>query len=338
MEKGKSNPQPTMTFAVTSCFYEGIFLVKQVLIIGDPLTTLKPATDTSLALAEIALKKNYEVFWCEPQDIVFWNQSIHVVRPTVMPHTHIHESFNRTEGLKPLADFSLIFVRKDPPFDTNYHDLCWILASQNKVPVINRAEALLRFHEKSLPWHAATWGILDPQSNLVPTCLSEEWDVVESFCKTHSGPFVCKPWLGHAGSGVQLCHNVAEVKEAFFNRKEKLLVQPCLEEIHTQGDRRVFLINGKIAFHFVRFPPSDSVISNTARGGRAELCPLEGPLKTLCENLAQFLWSQGIFMAGLDIIGNRIGEINITSPTGIKIYEQLTGQNHCDTLLGALIP
>ncbi len=126
---------------------------------------------------------------------------------------------------------------------------------------------------------------------------------------------------------MQLFKNPKELISQFKKNKEKddlYLVQPFLQNISTDGDRRVFFIQGEVYFHFVRLPQSGSIISNTAQGGKTILKEMNQEQQFLCKNIGNFLKKHQIFFAGLDLIGNKVGEINITSPTGIRAYETLT--------------
>lgn len=309
---------------------------KKILFVGDPLKTLKLTLDSSIALAQVALDKNWNVYWCETNDVVYFNKKIKIHKPskvetasadqvTCVPDEIIWIDFE---------EFDFCFVRKDPPFDDEYKDLCWILASQNKVAIVNSAESLLKYHEKSLHWKAFSDGILK-EENIIPTCLSQSIEVLSEFCDSEAfsktKKIICKPWLGYGGEDVLLFENKSEFmhwmkkKKSSSKKMPRVLVQPCIEEISTCGDRRIIVAGGEIICHFVRMPPSGQVISNIARGGSAVLSPMTQEQEDICKRLAKYLQSKSIFFAGIDLIGNQIGEINITSPTGMRLYERLTG-------------
>lgn len=309
---------------------------KNLLIVGDPLQTLKLGFDSSIALSQIALNENWKVYWCEPGDVVYFDREIVIHNPVKIEHADTNKitSCPAASDWIALSEFHSCFIRKDPPFDDSYKDLCWILASQRKTRVVNSAHALLTYHEKSLPWNALNDGILSKE-NIIPTCVSKSWDVISAFCDSdafaNQQGIVCKPWLGYAGSGIQLFENKESLKKWFFeqqaNQAERLIVQPCLKEIQTHGDRRVIVAGGEIMCHFVRMPKAGEIISNIARGGSAVLSKMTQDQEDMCKRLAKYLDSKSISFAGIDLIENKIGEINITSPTGIRVYEQLTGIN-----------
>lgn len=312
---------------------------RRALIIGDPLEQLHVNFDSSLAMAQGLLALGYAVFWCCPADIGIWNQDVVVAktRQLLSVDAFSYKAVAPSASQNLLSQFQLCLVRKDPPFDEHYKDLCWLLATQRQVQFINPPEALLIYHEKSLPWHAYQQGVLG-QDNLIPTCLSFDKNLVRNFCSQfgEGQEFISKPWLGHGGQDVVLHSNAQDVL-AQMRVSERRLVQPFLNEITVVGDRRVFLVNGHVLFHYVRFPRQGGIVSNTAQGGHAVLQPLSAPQQDLCTRLAHFLKEKGILLAGIDLIGLRVSEINITSPTGIRLYEQLAGTSMSERLCNILL-
>lgn len=307
----------------------------KILFIGDSLSSLKLASDTSLAFCEVALELGFAVFWCEKKDISFIDSEIWVSNLTSITEVSL-DGVKYKSALdcaifgsgRPFSDFDVCFVRNDPPFDESYKDLCWVLNSQTKVKIYNSPAALLNFHEKTLPWRACAEGVIGKE-NLIPTCVSGSMSCIEGFLKfqQQSGiqKFVTKPWLGFAGSDVQLWNDVEAMVEYVTSTQHKLMVQPFVEDIRTAGDRRVMLVNGKIHWSFVRLPPKSGIVSNLARGGSALLHDMTDSQINLCHRIGQFLVQHNIALAGIDLIGEKIGEINITSPTGFRAYEKISG-------------
>lgn len=321
---------------------------KNILIIADPLETVKPNSDSSLALAQIALENFWKVFWCDSNDVHVIGENIFVSNLFELNSVNSSNlNYNKNSKKKiPLNYFNYCFVRKDPPFDEYYKDLCWILASQSEVKVINPAEALLAYHEKALQWRAYSEGVLN-QSQIIPTCLSSSIEIIEDYCNQNHSLFnkgiVCKPWLGHGGENVELYKNInsllAALKNILGNSKGKyrVMVQPFLEEIHTEGDRRVIVSQGEVIGDFVRIPANGKIASNLAQGGTAIIREMTVEQREICQKVAIFLKQKNIALAGLDLIGCRIGEINITSPTGLRTYEMLTGTNIAKKIFQLLV-
>jgi len=308
-----------------------------------------------LALAESALKKGKKVFWCEPHNIYYFNQDIFVCDSAEILSVNANEIKHKKNEEKILfSDFQFCFVRKDPPFDEGYKNLCWILTAQSQVKIINSAESLLSFHEKSLHWRAYSEGVLS-QEHMIPTCLTHQISVVGEFCNqftsTHpiykkylgkasgvNAQFICKPWLGHGGEDIRLFKNKDLLLKYLQIESDQLfLVQPFLEEITTEGDRRVMIVNGQVIFDFVRLPAQGKIASNGAQGGSAVLRKMTTEQMDICLKVAKFLKDKNILFAGLDLIGLCVGEINITSPTGIRVYEFLTNINMSDEIFSLLV-
>ncbi|KAB8028140.1 hypothetical protein [Fluviispira multicolorata] len=309
---------------------------KKVLIVADSIKKVKVLSDSSLALAQIALENEFAVHWCESHHVNFYSNSIILNKLIAIQSISKNEiKYEEVLGRNfQFSEYQYCFIRKDPPFDEEYKDLCWILASQSKVKVLNPPEALLSYHEKALQWRAFSEGILT-ENNLIPTCVTMDLNVIENFCSQYfelfENGFICKPWLGHGGESVEFFKDKSSlfdfVNKKYSGEKEKLMIQPFLKEIYTEGDRRVIVAGGEIICDFIRLPPQGKVASNLAQGGSAVLREMTSEQKALCQKIALFLKEKNIYLAGLDVIGNRIGEINITSPTGLRTYEMLTGQN-----------
>ncbi|WP_158999363.1 ATP-grasp domain-containing protein [Pigmentibacter ruber] len=310
---------------------------KKLLIIADKLEKVNLKSDSSIALAEAAITKNWEVFWCEDKNIHFLNEEIYLNQLNEIKEINVNKVNyeQRKQSLVSFSFFDYCFIRKDPPFNEEYKDLCWILATQTKVKIINPAEALLAYHEKALHWKALSSGVIN-KNNVISTCLSEDIFIIENYIKENENLFiegiVCKPWLGHGGEDVQLFSNLDHLinflaKHSTHNiLKQKYLVQPYLKEIHSEGDRRVIIADGVIIGDFVRIPEKGKIASNLAQGGTAILRDMSNEQIKICESIALFLKKMNIVFAGLDLIGNKIGEINITSPTGLRTVESLTGK------------
>lgn len=307
----------------------------KILFIGDPLSSLKLASDTSLAFCEAALELNFSVFWCEKKDIVFFDREIYVTNLDEITHVSLdslkykkNSNQSTSDQIILFSEFQCCFIRTDPPFDESYKDLCWILNSQTKVKVYNSPAALLQFHEKTFPWRAYSEGVINKE-NLIPTCVSTSLLCVQSFLKTQQKigveKFVTKPWLGFAGSDVLLWDNIGDLLEHVGKSPYTLMVQPLIENIHTVGDRRVMIVDGQIHWSFVRIPSEDAIVSNLARGGTALLSDMTDVQLKLCEKIGKFLVKHCVVIAGIDLIGEKIGEINITSPTGFRAYEKISG-------------
>jgi glutathione synthase len=332
-----------------------------LVIVGDMLRTLNPKGDTSLALAEAALRKKWNVFWIEPKNIqldtgnVIFSNLIELTVPTEFENYFETNQFSFEQSVlfsqKLLQcqtshsnsnltsdQVDLALIRTDPPFNDNYRDTCWILSLLERsgtTKVLNFPSSLLSNHEKLLPWIAVQEKIID-SSNIAPTFLFQPNSSAEKLIDFQNKllnsiqwgeEFVTKPWDGHGGRGVEVFSNAQKTLNFLSSVSTKYLVQPLLNEVKTTGDKRIFVSGGKVEFAFTRLPQGNKIASNLAQGGKAELCELAPHQKHLAEKLAIWLLKKGIFIAGIDMIGDIINEINITSPTGVRAYESLTNKN-----------
>jgi glutathione synthase len=288
------------------------------LIIGDPLRNLKAITDTSLSIAREMLKRTYTVHWATPEDLFLWEGR---VMARVENFTGCNEkSLPSTEFLKEhqaINSYDAVWIRKDPPFDTNYIALCWLLALEEKnVPIINPPSVLLRYHEKLIPWEALESGHLDV-NEVIPTFLpmGRRFPVPENFPK---GEAVTKPFFGHAGKDVERHESPKTPDPLSF-------LQPLQQEVTRTGDRRVIYLDGEVVGSFVRMPPAGEIKSNIASGGTGLLKDMNKKELGITERLGLFLKERGIIFAGADLMAEKISEVNITSPTGFETLSALGG-------------
>lgn len=303
----------------------------KALFIGDDLEVLNLQGDTSLCLAEGCLGLGYEVFWSLPQDIILFNNMLMVEQAKKI--THISRSGLSLESYPELTsvnDFECVFLRKDPPFDGSYLTLCWLLQVA-QVPCFNTPDVVAAFHEKILHITLVNRGFLNT-SDIIPTYFGKSMKVLSTFLKDHDGQhgFVVKPWLGYGGRGIR--HLVTQ--DQVFTRVKSSqhppvspgamdIVQPFDPNIRVHGDRRVLYVFGTPVGDFVRLPQGDRIEANLAQGGSAHLIPRPPGCDTLIEKIGIGLKSLKIAFAGADVIGNKVNEINITSPTGLRTLEDL---------------
>ena len=305
---------------------------RQFLIVGDPISTLRLETDTSLVICQEALKRGFSVDWCEAKDIGLLQN-----RPIISKYETILKigssvSTRAVSEFKNIDDYDDVVIRKDPPFDEEYKTLCWFL-SLTKARVTNSPESLLLFHEKLFPAYLVSIGILE-LSDLVPTCMTGDKKIISSFLSEFpkGTRFITKPFLGFGGQGVSRFDNKTALIKGLTQKKDGRdkkenpyfsIIQPFLEDIYENGDTRVYLTNGRIFLFFTRFPQKGQIVANIAAGGIGVLQPLTTRQKVISEKIGLFLAEKNLRMAGLDFIGDKLSEVNVTSPTGIRTYEML---------------
>ena len=301
----------------------------RILIIADPVRCLNFKSDSSLFMARAALSAGHEVHWCEASQLALSNEEVLVRsrRISKIPSKKAPVFSRQTkEKTRPIHFFSTVLIRKDPPFDSSYVTLCWMLGlAEKKVSMVNSPSRLLAHHEKLLPLQAIQAGFLS-RADLLPSFVAEDVRVFSPLPRdlAGQGAVVSKPWLGFAGREVK---KFPSARAAFrkAKKKETSIYQPYLEAITEMGDRRVLFIDGEYSGDFVRIPKKGSFVANLARGGSAILRDRTSQEKELCNRIGSFLRASGILFAGVDLIGPFVTEMNITSPTGLETLVDLGG-------------
>lgn len=304
----------------------------KVLFVADPLEKLKPASDTSLVFLRSFFTAGDQCFWAE-SGAVFWKDS-----GVFVAAAGIHSAGDETQlpQLIPseyfrIDEFDIIFVRKEPPFDDAYLRLCQLLSPyESKLLFFNQPSLLLRYHEKMISLEAVVLGVLQP-NEVVPTLVTKDFRLALQYLENLSEKeVILKPWLGHGGRDIQRFskQDFKEKCEALYSRSsEAWMLQGFMNEIYSTGDRRVLFLGGEVVGQFARIPEKGGFVSNLAQGGSAVLSEQSASEKIVCDKLASWLRSLNIDFAGADFIGGKLSEVNITCPTGIQMWKQLTGED-----------
>lgn len=303
------------------------------LFIADPVHVLKKKADTSFAFLQQTLKEGHEAYWATDKALSFRDAKVWVNAQRVTSAERDETPILAAASPAEIEAFHVVFIRKDPPFDSSYIQLCWILSfAETKTYFINRPSLLLRYHEKILPIEAVANGFLDPD-DIIPTFFGDTHAALEYFEHHSTDQVVVKPFWGYGGSDVSL-YKIGEFKSRFATTgvPRDQIIQPFQKEI-VHGDRRVFFVNGDVLASVVRVPKPGSFISNLAQGGSALARPLRLEEQRVLQKLGRFLKSVGIHLAGADVIGDKISEVNITSPTGIRAIESVEGRDYSQEIV-----
>lgn len=296
------------------------------LIIGDNLRKLKPKFDSSLELAREALTRAHEVHWTTAEDLFLWEGRVFARVDQITGCAK--DSLPATETVKEpqsINNYDGVWIRKDPPFDESYLSLCWLLAlEENNVPMFNKPSVLLRYHEKMIPLEAVEKEYLRADE-LIPTYLptGHRFPLPANFPR---GETVTKPFLGHGGRDVEK-HESAQAPEPYF------FLQPLQKEITRTGDRRIFILDGEVIGSFVRLPAEGEIKSNIVAGGTGVLKEMNKKERELADRLGVYLKEIGVVFAGVDMINEKISEVNITSPTGLLTFHAIGGRRLAPLLL-----
>ena len=301
----------------------------KTLFIADPIERLKPTTDSSFVFIRRCITRKHQAFWCSDKDVEFSGDKV-LVHAMPVTESRVDETphLGPRERI-PIHKFQLVFIRKDPPFDTSYVRLCWILSlAEKRTTFLNLPSLLVRYHEKLIPIEAMAQGFLGSK-DIISTHLGSSETAVEFVRSLSTEEVVTKPFLGYGGTGVERVSAVS-----YMGKHLDAVVQPFKKEV-LQGDHRVFFLEGKNIGSFARIPKAGGFISNLAAGGSAQAVKLKPSQLKVLDKLGKFLKKSKIFFAGADLIGNCISEVNITSPTGLRSFESLFGTDLSELIVSS---
>jgi glutathione synthase len=296
----------------------------------DHPARLNPRSDTTFMLIEAAQKRGHQCLFFTPAHLSLrGNELITRAQPiTVDIATSPAFTLGASASVS-LHAMDMVWMRQDPPFDLNYitatHLLEFILAD---TPVFNHPAGVRNAPEKLSP--------LKFLSCMPPTLISADLSEIKAFAEAH-GIVVAKPLYGFGGRSIfKLDANDGNIETLIENNLERgeppLMWQQFRAEVVNQ-DKRVILIDGKVESVFGRLPASDSIRANMRVGGSPTPASLNARQQEICDTIGPMLVRDGLLFVGLDLIGDYLTEINVTSPTGLRAAQALYGINVADTLL-----
>ena len=295
---------------------------KIIAIQGDPLDLLNRKTDTTLLLALEAQKRGYKIYYYESKNLTFANGKIYSLCKEVV-FFEKKKKFYAIKNLKiiDLSKVNFILMRQNPPFNMDYITATFLLEKiPKKTRIINDPVAVRNLPEKL---HSTRF------LNLMPaTIFTRNIDEIDKFIKKHK-KIVIKPTHGYGGKNILFVDKRLKKKKilSYIDKHTQVMVQKFLPEIE-EGDKRVFVIGGVIKGAIRRIPAHGSIISNIGQGGMPTKTSLTERELKIAKIVATNLKKNKIVFAGIDLIsGYLTGDINITSPTGLKNYKDLTGIN-----------
>ena len=297
-----------------------------LIFVADPLETFKAYKDTTFAMMREAASRGHTVWACEPADLVWRTGSRVVARRAraITPTGDAKAWFDVVQERElALADTDAVLMRKDPPFDSEYFYATHLLeqAEREGACVINKPRAL-RDHPEKL-------AIMEFADYIGPTLVTRDARAVRAFHDEHRD-IILKPLDGMGGMGIFRVGpdglNLGAITET-LNRHGAVTVmaQKYLTEI-VHGDKRVIVIDGEPApYSLARIPQGSEIRGNLAVGGKGVAQPLSERDREIALGVGRVLAQRGIVFAGLDVIGDWLTEINVTSPTGFQEIAQQTG-------------
>jgi len=314
------------------------------LFVIDPIARLRPTKDSSVALMQAAQRAGHQVWVCTPAHLSVQGQSALVlaqpirlaeIRPTASGWDLPERWFEADEPRwLPLSSFPLVWMRKDPPVDEAYLYSTHLLelAERQGVRVLNRPASLRAWNEKL---GALRWSHL-----MAPSLVSADVEQLAAFAAEH-GDVVLKPLGGRAGQGVVRSHGEAPGLKALLElvtgqQAVPVMVQAFLPAV-TAGDKRILLVDGEPLGAVNRMPAAGEFRSNLAVGGSPEATELTERERQICAELTSALRAEGLFFVGIDVIDGRLSEINVTSPTGVREVDRLSGIPLADQTMERLL-
>jgi len=289
----------------------------------DPVSGVDIDGDTSFALMEAAQARGHKLWTYQPQHLSWEAGKVTArARPVKVQRVREQPAIEAEREVLDLAeDADVVLMRQDPPFDMSYITACHILEYlKGRTLVLNDPEWVRSSPEKIIP--------LDFPDLIPPTLISRDLSAIKAFRAEH-GDIILKPLYGNGGAGVFRVKpddsNFSSIVEMFFGiNREPIIAQAFLPNV-SAGDRRVILIDGDPVGVINRVPQPGETRSNMHVGGRAEAADLNQADRHICEVIGPVLRQRGLVLVGIDVIGDRLTEINVTSPTGVQELKRFSG-------------
>ena len=298
---------------------------KIIAIQGNHPSKLNPLTDTSIFLAHEIQKKNYKIFYYDPKDLSIINFKV-VAEGFFIKFDYKKKRF--FEILKKqkleLIKCKYLLIRQDPPFNLEYICSTLILDKiKKRVKVINDPTAIRNVSEKLFSTKY--------QKFMPDTIFSQNIDEIRKFFKKHKKVIV-KPINSYSGNNIHLLTKFnLKFFQKFIKKHDHIMCQKYLSKIK-EGDKRVFLINGKVCGAISRIPKKGSFLSNLSKGAKPINIKLTNKEMKISKLIGKDLKKDKIFFAGIDFIDEQLnGDINVTSPTGLKTFYDLSKINLAST-------
>ena len=291
---------------------------KIVAIQGNHPSKLNPITDTSVFLANEVQSKNYKIFYYDPKDLSVINSKV-IASGFFIKFNYKNKKFFKIlkKQKLDLSKCKFILIRQDPPFNLEYISATYILDTiKNKVKILNNPTSIRNISEKLYS--------VKYQKYMPNTIFTQNINEIKKFFKVNK-KVILKPIHSYSGNDIHLLNKFdAKLINKFIKKHDHIMCQRFLPKI-SKGDKRVFLINGKICGAISRVPKKGSFLSNMSKGAKPINIKLTKTENKISKIIAKDLKNENIFFAGIDFIDQKLnGDINITSPTGLKTFYDLS--------------
>ena len=298
---------------------------KIVAVQGNHPSKLNPISDTSIFLANEIQNKNYKIFYYDPKDLSVINSKVIASGFFIKFDYSKNKFFKILKKLKlNLTKCKFILIRQDPPFNLEYISATYMLDTiKDKDKIINNPTSIRNVSEKLYS--------VKYQKYMPSTIFTQNINEIKNFFKKHR-KVIIKPIHSYGGNDIHLLNKFnSKLINRFIKKHDHIMCQKYLPKI-SKGDKRVFLINGKVCDAISRVPKKGSFLSNMSKGAKPINIQLTKTENKISKLIAKDLKKENIFFAGIDFIDQKLnGDINVTSPTGLKTLYDLSGINHAKT-------
>ena len=297
---------------------------KIVAVQGNHPSTLNPVTDTSVFLAN-EIQHKYKIFYYDPKNLSIINKKV-LAKGFFIKFNYQNKKFYKIikEQTLDLAKCKFILIRQDPPFNLEYISTTYILDFiKNKVKIINNPTSIRNISEKLYSTKYLKY--------MPDTLFSQDINEIKNFIKKHK-KVIIKPIHSYSGNDIHLLNKFnSKLINKFIKKHDHIMCQKFLPKIN-KGDKRVFIINGKVCGAISRVPKKGSYLSNMSKGAKPININLTKQENKVSKLIAKDLKKENIYFAGIDFIDQKLnGDINVTSPTGLKTFFDLSGINLAKT-------
>ena len=294
---------------------------KIVAIQGNHPSKLNPVSDTSIFLGNEIQNKNYKIFYYEPKDLSIIKSKV-IAKGFFIKFNYAQKKFFKIlkKCSLDLTKCKFILIRQDPPFNLEYISTTYILDTiKHKVKILNNPTSIRNVSEKL---YSARY-----QKYMPSTIFTKNIDEIKKFFKKNSS-VILKPIHSYSGNDIHLLNKFdSKLINSFIKKHDHIMLQKFLPKI-SKGDKRVFIINGKVCGAISRIPKKGSILSNMSKGAIPINIKLSKHENKISKLIAKDLKKENIFFAGIDFIDQKLnGDINVTSPTGLKTHFDLSGIN-----------
>ena len=294
---------------------------KIIAIQADKINSINIKTDTTFQLVLEAQNRGYRIFWYETKDLNLLNKKVIAKADQIKFFDNSKNYFKKINKINlDLSKTTFVLMRQNPPFNMDYITATFYLEFLKKTKVVNNPKSVRNISEK---FYSINFLKMMP-----PTIFTENIQEIKKFLKKNR-KIVIKPIHGFAGKNILFIQNRLNISSIsrYLKSFGTVMVQKYLPGV-VKGDKRIFIINGKVCGAIQRIPSKGSILSNISQGGTAVKTKLNLKEKKVANTIAKELKKENIFFAGIDLVsGYLIGDINVTSPTGLPQYKELTGKN-----------